>query len=79
MTLPRGFLDRPIAHRCLHDKAHGRPENSLGAARAAIASGYGIEVDVQMSADTEAMVFHDYGLDRMTGHEGLSGNAPLPI
>ena len=39
-------------------------------ALAAGAAGYGIELDVQLSADGEAMVFHDGSLQRMTGRPG---------
>jgi glycerophosphoryl diester phosphodiesterase len=56
----------PIAHRGLWSPG-GAPENSLSAFQAACAAGYGIELDVQLSADGEAMVFHDDGLKRMTG------------
>jgi len=59
----------PIAHRGLWSPG-GAPENSLGAFQAACAAGYGIELDVQLSADGEAMVFHDDKLARMTGAEG---------
>ncbi|MCR5880710.1 glycerophosphodiester phosphodiesterase [Phenylobacterium sp. J367] len=59
----------PIAHRGLWTP-DGPPENSLGAFKAACAAGYGIELDVQLSADGEAMVFHDEDLKRMTGAEG---------
>ncbi|SIS57946.1 Glycerophosphoryl diester phosphodiesterase [Roseivivax lentus] len=69
-TLPPGFLARPIAHRGLHDVAEGRPENSIAACEAAIEKGYGIEIDLQLSADGQAMVFHDYDLDRLTGAQG---------
>lgn len=48
----------------------GRPENSRAAIRAAIAHGYGIEIDVQLSADNQAMVFHDYALDRLAHGSG---------
>lgn len=68
--LPAAFLDRPIAHRALHDAAQGRPENSRAALRAAIAGGYGIEIDVQPSADGVPMVFHDEDLDRLTDATG---------
>lgn len=64
------FLQIPIAHRGLHDVADGRPENSRAGIRAAIAAGYGIEIDVQMSADGAAMVFHDYALGRLTDATG---------
>ena len=56
----------PVAHRGLWS-ADGAPENSLAAFQAACAAGYGIELDVQLSADGEAMVFHDERLTRMTG------------
>ncbi|MCJ2079569.1 glycerophosphodiester phosphodiesterase [Methylobacterium sp. E-041] len=70
MGRPAGIswlVARPIAHRGLHDRAAGRPENTVAAARAAIAGGYAIECDVQISADGEAMVFHDAALGRLTG------------
>lgn len=70
MRLPAAFLTHPIAHRALHDRAAGRPENSRGAVRAAVAAGYGIEIDVQPSADGVPMVFHDYDLRRLTGVAG---------
>lgn len=59
----------PVAHRGLWSPG-GPPENSLSAFQAACAAGYGIELDVQLSADGEAMVFHDDKLQRMTGAEG---------
>jgi glycerophosphoryl diester phosphodiesterase len=59
------LTERPIAHRGLHDAASGVIENTAGAVRAAIAAGYGIEVDVQISADGEAMVHHDAVLGRL--------------
>jgi len=61
---------RPIAHRGLHDAAHGVIENTAAAVQAAIAGNYGIEVDLQISADGEAMVYHDDGLGRLTEGEG---------
>ena len=70
MTLPDAFLSRPIAHRAYHDKTQGRPENSRAAIRAAVDAGYGIEIDLQLSADGQAMVFHDYDLTRLTGQPG---------
>ncbi|MCX7645736.1 MAG: glycerophosphodiester phosphodiesterase family protein [Rhodobacteraceae bacterium] len=68
--LPRAFLGPPLAHRGYHDRAAGRPENSRAAFAAAIAAGYGIECDVQLSADGRAMVFHDDELDRLTPERG---------
>ena len=63
------LFDPPIAHRGLWNP-DGAPENSLAAFQAACSHGYGIELDVQLSADGEAMVFHDARLERMTGAEG---------
>jgi len=62
------LFNPPIAHRGLWDQ-HA-PENSLLAFQAACQGGYGIELDVQLSADGEAMVFHDEDLARMTGVPG---------
>lgn len=70
VALPEDFLRRPLAHRALHDVARGRPENSRAAVQAAIDAGYGIEIDVQMSADAQAMVFHDDALDRLAEGTG---------
>lgn len=70
-ALPSAFLRLPVAHRAYHDRSAGRPENSPGAIRAAVAAGYAIEIDVQCSADGQAMVFHDEELDRLTGETGL--------
>ena len=67
---PAWLTARPIAHRGLHDHAAGRIENSGSAARAAVEHGFAIECDVQLSADGEAMVFHDFRLDRLTGESG---------
>ncbi|AWB47390.1 phosphodiesterase [Gemmobacter aquarius] len=68
--LPAAFLTLPIAHRAYHDVADGRPENSRAAVRAAVAAGYGIEIDLQLSRDGVAMVFHDETLERLTPHQG---------
>jgi glycerophosphoryl diester phosphodiesterase len=70
VTLPETFLTRPIAHRGLHDINDGRPENSRAAFEAAIVHGYGIELDVQLTRDDKAIVFHDYHLSRLTTASG---------
>jgi glycerophosphoryl diester phosphodiesterase len=61
---------RPIAHRGLHDAAKGVIENTKSAALAAIDGGYAIECDVQLTSDGEAVVFHDFTLDRLTTTTG---------
>ncbi len=53
----------PFAHRGLHNA--DIPENSLAAFKAAVASGYGMELDVRLSADGVAVVFHDATLQRL--------------
>lgn len=70
MQLDPEFLRRPLAHRGLHDGTKSAPENSLAAFRCAIAGGYGIELDLQLSKDGQAIVFHDYELDRLTDKKG---------
>ena len=58
------------AHRGLHDNKSDAPENSLAAVRNAVAHGYGIEFDVQLTRDRIPVVFHDETLKRMCGAEG---------
>lgn len=64
-----GWLKGAIyAHRGLHGA--GAVENSVTAFARAIAAGHGIECDVQRSGDGQAVVFHDWELDRLTGETG---------
>ena len=66
--LPPAFLHVPLAHRAFHGT--GAPENSRAAVRRAVAAGYGIEIDVQLTSDARAIVFHDDLLDRLTPASG---------
>ncbi|HEX9932591.1 MAG TPA: glycerophosphodiester phosphodiesterase family protein [Allosphingosinicella sp.] len=59
---------QPFAHRGLHGA--DIVENCRAAFEAAVAAGHGIELDVQASRDGEAIVFHDYDLERLTGQPG---------
>ena len=59
-----------FAHRGLYDNAAGIPENSLPAFQRAIDAGFGIELDVQLTADDVPVVFHDFTLKRMCGAAG---------
>lgn len=68
--VPAWLLNRPIAHRGLHESAAGRPENSLAAFQAAVDADYPVELDVRLSRDGEVMVFHDEQLDRLTELNG---------
>ncbi|MDH7794517.1 MULTISPECIES: glycerophosphodiester phosphodiesterase family protein [unclassified Beijerinckia] len=70
MPRPSWLVAHPIAHRGLHDRTAGVIENSLSAARRAVAGGYAMECDVQLTADGEAVVFHDFTLDRLIGRAG---------
>ncbi len=69
-------VERPIAHRGLHDLASGRPENTLAAIAAAADAGYAIEIDVRLSGDGVVMVFHDPVLDRLCGRSGVVRQMP---
>ncbi|NRA88690.1 MAG: hypothetical protein HRU28_15175 [Rhizobiales bacterium] len=54
------FITRlPIAHRGLHNADENIVENSKGSVLAAIKHGYAIEIDVQLTKDNQAIVFHD--------------------
>lgn len=53
------------AHRGLHDAS--APENTLAAFGRAVEAGYGIELDVQHTADGHLVVFHDMTAERMCG------------
>lgn len=58
------------AHRGLHNNKSGAPENSMAAFKKAIESGYGIELDVQLTKDQIPVVFHDETLQRVCGVDG---------
>ncbi|MEK9282513.1 MULTISPECIES: glycerophosphodiester phosphodiesterase [unclassified Bradyrhizobium] len=70
MRAPDWLTARPVAHRGLHDISRGVVENMPGAVQAAIAGNFAIEVDIQLSADGEAMVHHDHALGRLTEATG---------
>ena len=70
MRAPDWLTARPVAHRGLHDAARGIIENMPGAVQAAISGNFAVEVDIQLSADGEAMVHHDAALGRLTDGAG---------
>ncbi len=55
------------AHRGLHDGNRQIPENSLPAFRLAAEKGYGVELDVHLTADGVLAVHHDDSLKRLCG------------
>lgn len=59
------------AHRGLHDKENGIPENSIAAFHRAVEHGYGAELDVHLLKDGSLAVFHDSVLKRICGAEGI--------
>ncbi len=63
----RPFEEVYIAHRGLHDNSAPWPENSLPAFSRAAEAGFGIELDVQLTADDVLVVFHDEALERVCG------------
>ena len=71
---PDWIKETDFAHRGLHGLSDDCPENSLAAIEAAISHGYGIEIDVQRTADYDAVVFHDTTLQRMTDKVGPVAN-----
>lgn len=70
MTDVNDIMVRPIAHRGYHNEDAAIIENSPSAIQAAIDKNFAIEVDVQETSDGDALVFHDYTLDRLTEARG---------
>ena len=58
------------AHRGLHDNKGDAPENSMKAFEKAVDSGYGIELDVQLSKDKVPVIFHAFTLEGVGGQAG---------
>lgn len=61
------ILEKPIAHRGLHDEFH--PENSLSAFQKAIDNGYAIECDLHLIQDGTVVVIHDDNTARTTSQD----------
>ena len=68
---PLDFMRIPVAHRGLYTKDQSIPENSLAAFQNAVDHKVAIELDVQCSIDLVPFVFHDDGLKRMCGLDGI--------
>ena len=69
--LPRAdftaFHQFDYAHRGLHDKDKGVPENSLKAFELAVRGGFGMEFDLQLTRDGQIVVHHDLSISRTCG------------
>ncbi len=65
------------AHRGLHNQAQGVPENSLPAFAQAVAAGYGMELDIQLTKDKQVVVHHDPSLARSCGEKKQIGDLSL--
>ncbi|WP_068082503.1 glycerophosphodiester phosphodiesterase family protein [Polycladidibacter stylochi] len=76
MTDLQWLIERPISHRGYHNRANGIIENSLSAIQCAVEKHYAIEVDLQMTNDHQAVVFHDDNLDRLTNESGMVMSHP---
>uniref|UniRef100_A0A2A4YU73 Glycerophosphodiester phosphodiesterase n=1 Tax=OCS116 cluster bacterium TaxID=2030921 RepID=A0A2A4YU73_9PROT len=73
------FISRlPITHRGLHNAEKSIVENSRGSIEAAIEHGYAIEIDVRLTKDNQAIVFHDETLDRLIEKTGNVVDFTLP-
>ncbi|WP_430256480.1 glycerophosphodiester phosphodiesterase [Neorhizobium sp. DAR64872/K0K18] len=70
MTSADWIKDVPVAHRGYHDMNKTVWENTLSAFSRAIDAGFAIECDIQLSADSVPVVFHDNKLERLCGIKG---------
>ena len=71
------LLGWDYAHRGLHDGGPQFPENSLPAFQRAMDCKFGIELDVQLTADDQLVVFHDKTLKRVCGEDVQLGALTL--
>jgi glycerophosphoryl diester phosphodiesterase len=61
---------QPVAHRGYHDLNHSIWENTLSAFARAVDNGFAIECDLQYTADSVPVVFHDDDMLRLCGIKG---------
>ena len=74
----KAYAGRFYAHRGLHNLNEGVPENSLTAFKKAAEKGYGVELDVHLTADGKVVVFHDDDLHRACGVERKIADCTYP-
>lgn len=75
--MTQALFPNPVAHRGLHDRPKGVIENSASAFEAAIAGGFAIECDVQLTSDGVPVIFHDDDMKRLLGVEGAVADCPV--
>ncbi len=63
----KAFQQYDYAHRGFYLRDQSIPENSLPAFQRAVSKGFGVELDLQLTADGHVVVFHDDTLKRMCG------------
>lgn len=63
------MLSTRYAHRGLHNAKKCVPENSMSAFKLALEKGYGIELDLHLTADKQLAVIHDASLKRTAGED----------
>lgn len=71
------FHKYDYAHRGLHNKDNGVPENSEKAFRLAVQHGFGMEFDLQLTKDKYVVVHHDHTLKRTCGEDVLVSDLTL--
>ena len=71
------FRSVQYAHRGLHNRELGVPENSMAAFRRARELGYGVELDVHLTKDGQLAVIHDKSLKRTAGVDAEVSNLTM--
>ncbi len=71
------FKKFDYAHRGLHDKENGVPENSEKAFSLAALCGFGMEFDLQLTQDNYVVVHHDHSILRTCGEDKLISDLTL--
>ncbi len=71
------FQKYDYAHRGLHNRENGVPENSERAFSLAVQCGFGMEFDLQLTQDNYVVVHHDHTIQRTCGEDKLISDMTL--
>ncbi len=71
------FRKVDYAHRGLHNKENGVPENSMKAFSLAALCGFGMEFDLQLTKDNFVVVHHDHSIKRTCGADRVISDLTL--